>query len=71
MIKLKSTLIYREKEDLVATLTKLKEQINELRDREIEATKKVKSSLEIVEQMQMEKAQVSNYFLNVIYASNK
>jgi hypothetical protein len=48
----------REKEDLLDTMQKLKQMVNELRDRESDAAKKVKNSLDIVEQMQMEKAQV-------------
>jgi len=39
-------------------MTKLKQIVNELRDRESDAAKKVKNSLDIVEQMQVEKAQV-------------
>jgi len=49
---------YREKEDLLNTMHKLKQMVNELRDRESDAAKKVKNSLDIVEQMQVEKAQV-------------
>lgn len=48
----------REKSDLLDTLQKMKHMSSELRDRESEAAKKVKNSLEIVEQMQVEKAQV-------------
>ncbi|ODM99517.1 Serologically defined colon cancer antigen 8 [Orchesella cincta] len=49
--------ISREKNDLVDTLTKLKSMTNELKDRESDAAKKVKSSLEIIEHMRVEKDQ--------------
>ncbi|CAL8110718.1 unnamed protein product [Orchesella dallaii] len=49
--------ISREKNDLVETLTKLKSMMNELKDRETDAAKKVKSSVEIIEHMRVEKDQ--------------
>lgn len=48
----------REKSDLLDTMQKMKQMVGDLRDRESDAAKKVKNSLEIVEQMQVEKAQV-------------
>jgi len=50
--------VYREKDDLLETLNKFKQMVADLRDRESEATKKVKNSLEIVDQMRDEKTQV-------------
>jgi hypothetical protein len=39
-------------------MQKMKQMVSELRDRESDAAKKVKNSLDIVEQMQIEKQQV-------------
>jgi len=47
-------------------MSKLKQMIGELRDRESDATKKVKHSLEIVEQMQMDKSQVFRRFFYLL-----
>ncbi|CAG7826201.1 unnamed protein product, partial [Allacma fusca] len=47
----------REKQDLLETLSKFKQLMGELRDRENDAAKKVKKSLDTVESMQEEKAQ--------------
>ncbi|XP_021963842.2 serologically defined colon cancer antigen 8 homolog isoform X3 [Folsomia candida] len=49
--------LVREKSDLLDTMQKMKQMVGDLRDRESDAAKKVKNSLEIVEQMQVEKAQ--------------
>lgn len=47
----------RERDDLAETLSKLKHMMNDLKDRESDAAKKVKSSFEVIEHMRVEKDQ--------------
>lgn len=62
-------LSFREKQDLMETLSKFKMMMSELRDREADAAKKVKNSLDIVETMQSEKTQVHQLHLSSLWIS--
>ena len=71
-------LIFRERNELIEAVAKLQKTIAELKDREAEAAQKVKTSLDLVDQMTRENAQVDHsrqisfdriYLLSIYFCS--